>query len=202
LTGPDVYSDVAGGPDRFPGSVDYANVLAYHLDHRSVTAALPEHVGGGVVNKRWTRLGILALGIFAVNAIARFITWKFKIAEESSQLTIGFIAVVVVGVGLAVAGAWWAVRYPFSRLFADLGAAVGGGALLSLFIGPFAGGGKPFAEGLGFFVGQILMFLGVAGVGVGLGFLAMVAFGKDWKSRGLLRYELNYSKRPHRSVRS
>ena len=152
--------------------------------------------------RRWLRLGLLAFGIFAINAISRFATWKFKIVEESQQLTIGFIAVAVVALGLAVAAGWWAVRYPFSRLFADLGAAVGTGALLSLFIGPFAGGAKPFDEGLGFFVGQVLMFLGVAGVGVGLGYLGVVTLGKDWKSRGLLRYELNYAKRPHRSIRN
>jgi hypothetical protein len=29
----------------------------------------------------------------------------------------------------------------------------------------------------------------------------MIAFGKDWKSRGLRRYEESYKKRPHRSVR-
>jgi hypothetical protein len=152
-----------------------------------------------VVNRRWINIGLLALGIFVVNAISRFITWKFKIAEESQQLTIGFIAVAVVAIVLAVAAGWWAIRYRFSRLFADLGAAVGIGALLSLLIGPFAGGAKPFQEGLGFFVGQVLMFLGVAAVGVGLGYLSVVALGKDWKSRGLLRYELTYAKRPHRN---
>lgn len=152
-----------------------------------------------MVNKRWLRVGLLALGIFAINAISRFITWKLKIAEASQQLTIGFVAVVVVAVALAVAAGWWGIRHPFSRLFADIGAAVGVGALLSLLIGPFAGGSKPFDEGLGFFVGQVLMFVGVAAAGVGLGYLTVVALGKDWKSRGLLRYELTYAKRPHRN---
>ncbi len=147
-----------------------------------------------MVNKRWLRVGLLALGIFVVNAVARFITWKFDIVDENSQLTLGFVAVIVVALGLAVAGAWYAVRYPFGRLFADLGASVGVGAMLSLLIGPYAGGAKPFAGGLGFFVGQLLMFLGVAAVGVGLGFLIMVTLGKDWKSRGLLRYERNHAK--------
>jgi len=154
-----------------------------------------------VVNRRWVRVGLLALGIFAVNAISRFITWKLKIVDESQQLTIGFVAVAVVAVGLAVAAGWWAIGHRFSRLFADLGAAVGVGAILSLFVGPFAGGAKPFDEGLGFFVGQVLMFIGVAAVGVSLGYLTVVALGKDWKSRGLLRYELNYAKRHHRSVK-
>jgi hypothetical protein len=148
-----------------------------------------------MVHKRWMRVGFLALGIFLINALARFITWKFDIVDEDRQLTLGFIAVAVVAVGLAVAGAWYAVRFPFGRLFADLGAAVGVGALLSLLIGPFAGGAKPFEGGLGFFVGSLLMFIGVAAVGVGLGFLAMVTVGKDWKSRSLLRYEQNHHKR-------
>lgn len=150
---------------------------------------------------RWLRVGLLALGIFALNAIARFATWKFKIVEESDQQAIGLIAVAAVAVLLLGAGVWWAIRYPFSRLFFDLGAAVGVGALLSLLIGPFAGGSTPFAEGLGFFIGELLMFLGIAAVAVFLGFLAVVALGKDWKSRGLRRYEQNYSRRPHRTVR-
>lgn len=150
---------------------------------------------------RWLRVGLLALGIFALNAIARFVTWKFKIVEESDQQAIGLIAVAAVAVLLLGAGVWWAIRYPFSRLFFDLGAAVGVGALLSLLIGPFAGGSTPFAEGLGFFIGELLMFLGIAAVAVFLGFLAVVALGKDWKSRGLRRYEQNYSRRPHRTVR-
>jgi len=35
---------------------------------------------------RWVRVGLLALGILLVNMASRFITWKFKIVDES-QLT-------------------------------------------------------------------------------------------------------------------
>jgi hypothetical protein len=153
------------------------------------------------VSRRWVQIGVLGLGIFVINVIARFVTWKFHIVDESKQLNIAFVAVLVVAVLLAVASAWWAARYPFGRLVADIGGAVGIGALLSLLIGPFAGGSKPFEEGLGAFVGQLLMFLGVAAVGVAMGFLGMVTFGKDWRSRRLRRYELDYQKRPHRVVR-
>lgn len=153
------------------------------------------------MKNRWVRVGVLALTIFVINAVCRLITWKAGIVDESKQLTIAFIAVGAVAIVLAGASVWWAVRFPFTRLCADLGAAVGVGALLSLLVGPFAGGTTPFADGLGYFVGQILMFVGVAGAGVTLGFWGVVAFGKDWKSRGLRRYELNYRKRPHRTVR-
>jgi hypothetical protein len=153
------------------------------------------------VRKRWLPVVLLALGIFAVNGVVRFISWKAKIVSESEQLTVGLVSVGVVAALLIVAASWWAVRYPFSRLFGDIGAAVLAGGLLSVTVGPFLGGSKPFVEGLGFFVGQLLMFVGLAAVGVVLGFLAMVAVGKDWKSRGLRRYEQNYTRKPHRTVR-
>ncbi len=155
-----------------------------------------------MVSKRWLRVGALALGIFAVNAIARLVTRLGDLVDPESIDTVGFVAAGAVGLILVGASAWWAVKFPFSRAFFDIGAAVLVGALLSLLIGPFIGGSAPFAEGLGLFVGQWLMFLGLAAVGFFLGFLGMVALGKDWKSRGLRRYEENYRKRPHRVVRS
>jgi hypothetical protein len=150
---------------------------------------------------RWRRVGLLAVGIFVLNVIARFVTWKFTVVEESDQRTIGLVAVAAVAALLLGAGVWWAIRYPFSRLVFDLGAAVGVGALLSLLIGPFAGGSTPFSEGLGTFVSELLMFLGIAAVAALLGFLIVVTLGKDWKSRGLRRYEQNYRKRPQRTAR-
>jgi hypothetical protein len=153
------------------------------------------------VKQRWLPVGLLALAIFVVNGVARIVTDKGEFVEETEQLTIGFIAVSVVAVLLIGAAAWWAVRYPFLRLLGDIGAAVGAGALLSVLVGPFLVGSKPFAEGLGNFVGQLLLFLSVAAVGVFLGFAGVVAVGKDWKSRGLRRYEQRYRSRPHRPVR-
>lgn len=154
-----------------------------------------------MVSKRRLRVGLLALGLFAVNAIARLVTRLGGFAEPPELFAIGLIGSGAVGAILIGAGAWWAVRFPFSRMFFDIGAAVLVAALLSLLIGPFIGGSTPFAGGLGLFVGQFLMFLGIAAVGSFLGFLAVVALGKDWKSRGLLRYEQQYKKRPHRTVR-
>ena len=153
------------------------------------------------MSKRWLAVGLLALGIFVINIIARVVTKQFDIVDSSDQIMIGLVGVVAVAVVLIVAAVWWAVRYPFSRLFFDIGAAVGVGALLSVTIGPFAGGSQPFVEGLGMFVGQILMFLGIAAVGVMLGFLGVVALGKDWKSRSLRTYEVTYKRRPRRPVR-
>jgi hypothetical protein len=153
------------------------------------------------MKKRWLAVGLLALGIFVVNVLARVVTRQFDIVDAANQIKVGLVGMVAMAVILIVAGVWWGIRYPFSRLFFDIGAAVGVGALLSLIIGPYAGGSKPFVEGPGLFVGQFLMFLGVAAVGVMLGYLGVVAVGKDWKSRGLRRYEKDYFGRPRRPVR-
>jgi hypothetical protein len=154
------------------------------------------------VPKRWVRVGVLALVIFVVNGLSRFITWKADIVKDTEQLRLGLVALAFVTLIIAVATGWWAVRYPFGRIFADVGAAVGIGGLLSVLIGPFLGGATPFAGGLGFFVGQVLMFAGLAAVGVFLGYVSVVALGKDWKSRGLKRYEeIHAGKRSHKTVR-
>jgi hypothetical protein len=153
------------------------------------------------MRQRWLAIGLLTLGIFVINVIARVVTKQFDIVDEANQIKVAMVGMISIGVLLIAAGVWWAVRYPFSRLFFDIGAAVVIGALLSLIIGPFAGGSKPFVEGLGAFVGQMLMFIGIAAVGVFLGFAFTVAFAKDWKSQRLHNYETTYSRRPHRAAR-
>lgn len=157
-----------------------------------------------MIKNRWVRVGLVALAIFLINALARLIsnltTNDTEAAQAAAGLSTGTKPIALIGVGtivalMAVVGAWWAVRYPFQRLFFDLGAASIVGGLLALLIGPFAGGSVPFAEGLGTFVGEFLQFLGLAAIGAFLGFIAMIAFGKDWKSRGLRRYEENYRRK-------
>lgn len=153
------------------------------------------------MKQRWLPVGLVALGVFLVNAIARLVVWKGGFATEEQQVRIGFYAVVVVGIIMIGAAAWWALRFPIGRIVADLGAATLVGALASGLVGPFFGGSRPFREGLGFFVGQFLLYGALATVGVALGFMIVVALGKDWKSRGLKRYEQRYRAKPPRIVR-
>jgi hypothetical protein len=147
-------------------------------------------------------VGLIALGIFVINGLSRLIS---RLADRGADAT-GIDPMALIGAGLvivlmAAVGVYWAIHYPFSRIVFDLGAAAIVGALLSLLVGPFIGGNVPFEEGLAVFVGQFLQFLGLAAVGALLGFAGAVVFGKDWKSRGLKRYEERYQKRPHRTVR-
>jgi hypothetical protein len=85
---------------------------------------------------------------------------------------------------------------------ADLGAASAIACVLSVVVGPFVAGSKPFAGGLGFFVGQILLFALLSATGVLLGFLGVVMLGKDYRSRSLKRFEQTYRAKPPRVVRS
>jgi hypothetical protein len=153
------------------------------------------------VERRWLRVGLLTLGIFAVNVIARVITKVADITEQSTQDTIAYLGLGTVCLVLAVAGAWWAVRYPFSRLFFDLAAVVVAFAFLAILVGPLLVGKSPFEAGLESVVTQILVFVGIGLVATLLGFAAMVTFGRDWKSRGLRRYEESYHRRPNRATR-
>lgn len=151
---------------------------------------------------RWLPVGVLALALFAINAVARLVTKFGHFAKADQQMRIGIIATAAVGALLIAATVRWAMRHPIGRVVADLGAAAGVACLASVLIGPFLVGSKPFSAGLAFFVGQILLFLALAAIGVFLGFAGVVAIGKDWKSKGLKRYEQTYRARPHRSVRS
>jgi hypothetical protein len=149
---------------------------------------------------RWVMVGVVALAIFLINGISRLIS-RLAFSDNASgadpMAYIGAGAVILLMIG---AGIYWAIRYPFSRIFFDLAAAAVAGALLSLIIGPFIGGTVPFKEGLASFVGEFLQFLGLAAIGVFLGFVGTIVAGKDWKSRGLKRYEERYQKRTHRTT--
>ena len=150
---------------------------------------------------RWLPIGVLAGTLFAINIAARLVTRIGDFAKEDQQLRIGIISMIATGLILIGATVRWAVRYPLGRVVADLGAATGIACLLSVLIGPFVAGSKPFAGGLGFFVGQILLFALLSAAGIFFGFLGVVVVGKDYKSRGLKRYEQIYRAKPHRVVK-
>jgi hypothetical protein len=157
--------------------------------------------GGDGVKQRWLPVGLLALAIFVVNALSRFISWKAGVEDANTQSWLGLIGVIVVGLMVMAASIRWSIRYPFPRLFGDMCVAVVTGTLLSVIVGPFAGGQTPFAEGAEFFVYEMLLFIGIGALSALIGFVIVTALGKDWKSRGLKRFEQRYNRRPHRVVR-
>jgi hypothetical protein len=153
------------------------------------------------LHNRWVRVGLLALGILLVNVVSRFITWKFKIVDESQLAKLDAVLIGLLAILVMAATAWWSVRYPFPRVFGDIGLAVVAGVILCLTVAPFAGGQHPFSDSLGALVAEFVVFSGVIAVFGFLAFFGVVTLGKDWKSRGLRKYQQNYVKRPHRTVR-
>ncbi len=149
------------------------------------------------MRRRWLQIGLLALAIFLVNAVAHFVSWKAHINSDEGQTRLSTIGIVVIGLIVMAMSARYSIRYPFPRVVGDIGAAVLIGTLLLVLFGPYFGGTTPFADGVEFFIYEILLFVGVGALAIILGFVGAVAFGKDWKSRGLRRYEEHYSRRLH-----
>jgi hypothetical protein len=153
------------------------------------------------MRERWQPVGILTGVLFLINVVCRFIVWQFAPKSDTKQITLGLIGLGLVAALLGVAGYWWARRYPMSRVGQDLGVAISVSCLLTVLVGPFAGGSVPFREGAGFFFGEIWQYLGFAGGGTLLGLLVAIMLGHDYRSKALKRYaELKLAK-PRRVVR-
>jgi hypothetical protein len=88
-----------------------------------------------------------------------------------------------------------------ARVAPDLAAAVAVACLLTVLVGPFAGGTVPFKEGVGLFFGEIWQYLAGAGGGAILGLLVLIALGRDYRSQALKRYAETRMAKPRRVVR-
>jgi hypothetical protein len=153
------------------------------------------------VKERWLPVGVLAGGLFAVNAIARLIVWLAASDSDRNQIRIGLIAMLAVAVVMIGAAYWWARRHPMPRVLADLAIALAVACALSVLVGPFAGGSRPFREGGAFFFAQIWQYLIIAAGGGLFGLLLVMMLGQDWKSQGLKRYAETARAKPRRVVR-
>jgi hypothetical protein len=145
-------------------------------------------------------VGLLAAGLFATNVVARVVV-RLAAHNEKSQTRIGLIAMIAVAVVMIGATYRWARRHPNPRVLADLALAVAAGCLLSVLIGPFAGGSRPLKEGVGFFIAQIGQYLAISAGGVLFGLLLVMALGQDWKSQQWKRYAESVKAKPRRVVR-
>ena len=112
---------------------------------------------------RWQPVVILAGVLFAINAVVRLIVWQVGPKSDSKQITVGFVGLALVGLVMAGAGWRWGRRYPMSRVTPDLCVAVAVACLLTVLVGPFFGGTRPFKEGAGLFFAEIWHYLAFAG---------------------------------------
>ncbi|CAM3411973.1 hypothetical protein [Stackebrandtia soli] len=148
--------------------------------------------------KRWMPGIVIGLSLFVINVAARIVVDVSGQGDDvDAEFTVGLYATIAMGVVAAVGGAWWAVRKPVEHVIAELGLGLVGGVLLAVFIGPLIVGLNPFA-GAEWLVMQIVFFAVVSGLGAFVGFLMVMMFGADYRSKHLKRVERHYGKQKSR----
>jgi len=153
------------------------------------------------MGKRWVPVAVLAGVLFGVNVVGRIAAKIWADKDDDKQITIGLVALAVIGVIVLVAAERWTRRFPMARVWGEIGTAVLAACAASVLIGPLLVGDAPFAEGAGLFFRQIWWYLGVS-LGAGaFGVLAVMTLGKDWKSQAWKRYAEQANTRPRRVVR-
>ncbi|HEX7745907.1 MAG TPA: hypothetical protein VF462_11670 [Micromonosporaceae bacterium] len=150
---------------------------------------------------RWLPVGVLAGVLFVVNVIARLVTRFAFHARPEVQDRVSLVMFGVIGLILAAVAARWGGRSPVAQWGPELAAAVLVALALTVFVGPFVSGSRPFADGAGEFFSQIWLYAGFAGAGALLGYLVLTAFGLDYRSQSLKRYTEVKQAKPRRVVR-
>ena len=101
------------------------------------------------------------------------------------QTVTGFVAVGLLVVAVAVFAYRWVIQSPMVQAGPHLVVAVALGCLIAAFTGPAASRSYPFQDGAGSFFNRIWLFFAAAIVGAIFGYIAAVATGRDYRSRGL-----------------
>jgi len=153
------------------------------------------------VKQRWVPIAILAVGLFAINVIARLVIRLGFSGDDTAESRVSIIMFAVIGVALAVVTFIRAQQIPPSKWLPELAAGAIGGMLLTVLVGPFVSGDGPFAGGAGNFFAQIWLYGGFAIVGTLLGYWVATALGRDYRSRTLSAFAQARATKPRRVVR-
>lgn len=150
------------------------------------------------MRRRWMRVGALAVGLIAINAVARLVVRIWHQFNFDAQDRIAMIALGAVALTMAVMALVWGRRFPQGVAVADLGIAAAVGGLVSILAGPLIAGFSPFREGTAGFFSQVGLYAGFAGGGALIGMCILIALGQDHRSRSLQRYAESRLTRPRR----
>ena len=152
--------------------------------------------------QRWFAPAALAVGLFAINLVARLIIRLWFDGDDSAESRTTLVMFGVIGLTLAV---WTFLasqrKRPSAWLLPDLTFGAVGGLLLTVLIGPFISGGQPFSSGAGDFFSQVWLYAGFAVVGTLLGYWLAVMLGRDYRSRSLKAYTETRAAKPRKVVR-
>lgn len=153
------------------------------------------------MRERWLPVGVLAVGLFAINVVARLVARLGYNGDLEAAGRITLLMLVAVGLTCLGVAAMWSKTRPVGRWLADLSAAALVGLLLAIFVGPFISGTTPFADGAGEFFKQVWQWGGFVGGGAALGFMIVTALGLDYRSQSLKRFAEAKLAKPRRVVR-
>jgi hypothetical protein len=151
--------------------------------------------------KRWFPVAVIAVGLFAINAVTRLVIRLWFHNNDSAEDRASLVMFALIGVALAVWTFLRAQRERPSTWLPTIGFGAVGGMLLTILVGPFISGGGPFAGGAGNFFSQVWLYGGFAIVGTLLGFWLATAFGRDYRSRSLSAYSKVAAAKPRKAVR-
>jgi hypothetical protein len=153
------------------------------------------------VKQRWVPVAILAVGLFAINAIARLVIRLGFNDNDTAENRVSIVMFAVIGLALAAVTFVRAQQKSPSEWLPELAVAAIGGMLLTVLVGPFISGDGPFAGGAGNFFAQIWLYGGFAIAGTLLGYWVATALGRDYRSRTLSAYAQARATKPRRVVR-
>jgi len=153
------------------------------------------------MKQRWVPIVVLAVGLFAINVIARLVIRIGFADNETAESRVSVAMFAAIGIVLAVVTFFRAQRVPPSSWLPELGASALGGMLLTILVGPFVSGDTPFAAGAGNFFSQVWLYSGFAIVGTLLGYWIATMLGRDYRSRSLQAFAKARTTKPRRVVR-
>ena len=153
------------------------------------------------MRQRWAPVAALAVGLFAINVIARLITRLGFDGDDTAENRVSLAMFAAIGLVLAVATFLRCQQKRPGQWLSEVAAAAVGGMLLTVLIGPFVSGDTPFEGGAGTFFSQIWLYCGFAVVGTLLGYWIATALGRDYRSRTLSAYARARATKPRRVVR-
>ena len=153
------------------------------------------------MKRRWVPIALLAVGLFAINVVARLIIRFGFDGDETAENRVSLAMFAAVGLTLAVVTFIRAQQRRPSEWLPEIGAAAAGGMLLTILVGPFVSGDGPFAGGAGNLFSQVWLYGGFSIVGTLLGYWIATALGRDYRSRSLSAYAQARATKPRRVVR-
>jgi hypothetical protein len=151
--------------------------------------------------QRWFPAAALAVGLFAINVATRLVIRLGFSGNQTAEDRASVIMFGLIGLALAVVTFLRSQRVPPSTWLWEIGFGALGAMLLTILVGPFISGDRPFAGGAGNFFSQIWLYAGFAIVGTLLGYWIATALGRDYRSRSLAAYVRGRAAKPRRVVR-